>query len=83
MNISFGSIFKFSTKTFPYPPFKNHQIIDLDGSSVIEEYGYSSGLEGASTDILWKFSFNEKKRYIIQIKHLENNEIVKYIINVS
>ena len=68
MNITnFGSSWEFLTKTFPYPPFKNHEIIDLDGSTVIEKYGYSSGLEGASTDILWKFSFNEKKRYIKNI----------------
>jgi hypothetical protein len=31
--INFGSSWEFPTKTFPYPPFKNHEIIDLDGST--------------------------------------------------
>jgi len=80
--IQFGSVWKFATKIFPYPPFKNHKIIDLDGSTIEEEYGYSSGLEGASSDVLWKFSFNEKRKYTIQILHLDNNKIVNYIIDV-
>ncbi len=51
--IQFGSFWQFATKKFLYPPFKNHKIIDLDGASIEEEYGYSSGLEGASLDILF------------------------------
>jgi len=80
--IQFGSFWQFATKKFPYPPFKNHKIIDLDGATIEEEYGYSSGLEGASLNILWKFYFSEKRKYIIQIMHLDNNKIVKYIIDV-
>ncbi len=80
--IQFGLFWKFGTKIFPYPPFKNHKIIDLDGATIEEEYGYSTRLEGASLDILWKFYFSEKRRYNIQIMHLDNNEIVKYIIDV-
>ena len=80
--IQFGSSWKFVTKSFPYPPFKKHKIIDLDDSTVEKEYGYYSGLDGASTDVLWNFSFNEKRRYTIQILHLDNNKTVKYIIDV-